>query len=156
MGTFIKLFICVLRLATLVQETWWAWFDKFYKAFCFKHTFVRVIVITHYLSITVPRVHHFIVYMDDIIISGNDGFGISALKGYLMKTFEMKDLGKLTFSWPRNPTQSPRYWYPSTEICWRPVIYGRVSNSRTAETPVEINVKIYQDDGGPLSDVTLY
>lgn len=37
-----------------------------------------------------------LVYVDDIIISGNDALGIKELKRYLMQTFKMKDLDHLT------------------------------------------------------------
>ena len=36
-------------------------------------------------------------YVDDIIISGNDIIGISQVKSYLMQTFKMKDLSELTY-----------------------------------------------------------
>lgn len=39
-----------------------------------------------------------LVYVDDIIISGNDALGIKELKRYLMQTFKMKDLDHLTYS----------------------------------------------------------
>lgn len=95
--------------------------------------------------------------MDGIIIGGNGGFGISALKGYLMKTFEMKDLGELTYflglEIQRNPQGIDVHQQKYAEDL---LSMAGFSNSRTAETPVEINVKIFQDDDSPLFDVTLY
>ena len=38
-----------------------------------------------------------IVYVDDIIVTGNDTEEIKALKEYLYKEFEMKDLGSLKY-----------------------------------------------------------
>ena len=38
-----------------------------------------------------------LLYVDDMIISGNDAIGISELKTYLMKNFKIKDLGSLTY-----------------------------------------------------------
>ena len=38
-----------------------------------------------------------LLYVDDMIISGNDISGISTLKSYLMRNFKMKDLGPLTY-----------------------------------------------------------
>ena len=38
-----------------------------------------------------------LIYVDDMIIRGNDAVGISKLKTYLIKTFKMMDLGSLTY-----------------------------------------------------------
>lgn len=38
-----------------------------------------------------------LVYIDDIVITGDDEEGISALKPFLMQRFDTKDLGKLRY-----------------------------------------------------------
>ena len=38
-----------------------------------------------------------LIYVDDMIISGNDVVGISNLKSHLMRTFKMNGLGFLTY-----------------------------------------------------------
>lgn len=38
-----------------------------------------------------------LIYVDDMIISGNDTTGIKECKSYLCRHFKMKDLGPLTY-----------------------------------------------------------
>ena len=38
-----------------------------------------------------------VAYVDDLIITGYDGDGISALKKFLSKQFQITDLGKLKY-----------------------------------------------------------
>ena len=40
---------------------------------------------------------HVLVYVDDLIISGNDGVAVQRFKDYLSQCFHMKDLGKLKY-----------------------------------------------------------
>jgi Reverse transcriptase (RNA-dependent DNA polymerase) len=41
----------------------------------------------------------FIVYVDDIVLTGNDTVEMGRIKGSLATEFEMKDLGALRFFW---------------------------------------------------------
>lgn len=94
-------------------------------------------------------------YVDDIIISGNDVIGINDLKHYLMKTFKMKDLGVLTYflgleiqCTPLGIHQ-PKYVEDLLSM-------ARLSHGQSAVTPMEINVKLQKEDGSPLPNATLY
>ena len=40
-----------------------------------------------------------LVYVDDIIIMGNDMVGLDMLRGCLVKEFKIKELGKLKYFW---------------------------------------------------------
>ncbi|XP_068662935.1 uncharacterized mitochondrial protein AtMg00810-like [Aristolochia californica] len=68
----------------------------------------------------------FLVYVDDIIITGTDSGLITKLQQVLHETFHMKDLGQLT-------------------CCASSVV-----------VPMEVNVKYRKDDGALLDDPTIY
>ncbi|KAK6121708.1 hypothetical protein DH2020_044576 [Rehmannia glutinosa] len=76
-------------------------------------------------------------YVDDVIITGDDVDGIALLKSELTYHFEMKDLGPL------------RYFL---DILDRP----RLNDTRYVDTPLELNVRYSPSDGTPLPDPTLY
>ncbi|MGG6712920.1 UNVERIFIED_CONTAM: hypothetical protein ITH36_25245, partial [Salmonella enterica subsp. enterica serovar Weltevreden] len=62
-----------------------AWFGRFSKAMTF-------------LKYTGPgQMAILLVYVDDIIVTGNDQKEIQALKQYLFKEFDIKDLGRLKY-----------------------------------------------------------
>lgn len=98
-----------------------------------------------------------VLYVDDIIISSNDIIGISQVKSYLMQTFKMKDLGKLTY-------------FLGLEI--KRTLFGiHVHQKKYAEdllttigfsdgcivdTPMELNLNLRKDYDSSLSDATSY
>ncbi|XP_022889459.1 uncharacterized protein LOC111404966 [Olea europaea var. sylvestris] len=76
-------------------------------------------------------------YVDDMIITGDDIDGISVLKTELPRQFEMKDLGSL------------RYFLDILER-------ARLTDNKIVDTLIEVNAKYSSFDGLPLSDPTLY
>ena len=90
--------VCHLKKSIYgLKQSSYAWFDKFSKA-----------IISH--GMTRSQVDHFVffkktrtgivilvVYVDDIVITGNDKKGISILINHLSLSFLTKDLGKLCY-----------------------------------------------------------
>ncbi|RVX11271.1 Heat shock 70 kDa protein 17 [Vitis vinifera] len=95
-----------------------------------------------------------IVYVDDIILSGNDMEELQKLKKYLSEEFEVKDLGNLKYSLPEETwyrerkytgrqgeilaacraldlslTHSARYWLCSE--CWKGLFFRKTENRDT-------------------------
>ena len=50
-----------------------------------------------FICILHSRYIYLVVYVDDIVITGNDQDGITNLKQHLFKHFQTKDLGKLKY-----------------------------------------------------------
>lgn len=58
----------------------------------------KVRQITHFFqTFKARKIIVLIVYVDDIVVTGDDGIEISCLKGDLAKKFEIKDLGRLRY-----------------------------------------------------------
>ncbi|CAJ2657775.1 unnamed protein product [Trifolium pratense] len=70
---------------------------------------------------------YLVVYVDDIVITGDDNDGIKALKQHLFQNFQTKDLGPL-----------------------------RLIDCKPVDTPMDPNVKLLPDQGEPYSDPGRY
>ncbi|OMO98638.1 hypothetical protein CCACVL1_04141 [Corchorus capsularis] len=98
-----------------------------------------------------------LIYVDDMIITGDDSKGIEQLKQHLFDKFEMKDLGFLRYFLGIEVAYSPRGYILSQSKYANDVINrARLTDERTADTPIELNVKLRPTDGTPLPNPTLY
>ncbi|KAL4035954.1 hypothetical protein IC575_004668 [Cucumis melo] len=98
-----------------------------------------------------------LLYVDDMIITGDDSQAISNLQYYLIKNFEMKDLGNLSYFPGLEISSSPSGYYLSqakyaSDLLNRP----GTTDSATFLTPLDPNVRLTPFDGVPLDDPTLY
>ena len=64
------------------------------------------------------RCIYLVVYVDDIVIMGNDQEGIQKLKHHLFHHFQTKDLGKLKY-FNRSCSISSGYHHLPAEVCLR-------------------------------------
>lgn len=98
-----------------------------------------------------------IVYVDDIIITGDDKQGIDDLKRYLQNSFRTKDLGKLRYFLGIEVARSKEGISLSQrkyvlEILEETGLLG----SKLVETPMDPNVKLYEDQTELLSNPKRY
>lgn len=91
-----------------------------------------------------------------MIITGDDVDGIAALKSALARCFAMKDLGSLRY-FLGIVTSSPK-GYLLTHSKYIADIFERacLTDNKTIDTPLELNVRYSSSDGSSLSDPTLY
>ncbi|KAK6123866.1 hypothetical protein DH2020_042391 [Rehmannia glutinosa] len=80
-----------------------------------------------------------------MIITGSDVDGIALLKSKLSSLFEMKDLGSLRYFLGIESKYT-------TDILER----ARITDTRTVDSPIEVNVRYSSSDGTLLADPTLY
>ena len=98
-----------------------------------------------------------IVYVDDIIITRDNKQGIDDLKRYLQNSFQTKDLSKLCYFLDIEVARSKE----GINLSQRKYVLDILEEtgllgSKLVETPVEPNVKLYEDQGELLSNPERY
>ena len=98
-----------------------------------------------------------LLYVDDMIIIGDDLSGIEELKDFLSQQFEMKDLGHLSYFLGLEITHSTDRLY-ITRAKYASELFSRaeLTDSKTVDTPIELNVHLTPSEGKPLSNPSLY
>ena len=98
-----------------------------------------------------------LLYVDDIIITGDDLSGIQELKDFLSRQFEMKDLGHLRYFLGLEITHSTDGLY-ITQVKYASELLSQagLTDSKTVDTPVELNAHLTPTGGQPLSNPSLY
>ena len=90
--------ICKLQRSIygLVQayRSWNIHFDSVIKAYGFIQTFGEVCI---YKKVSGSSIAFLILYVDDILLIGTDIEFLDSIKGYLNKSFSMKDLGEAAY-----------------------------------------------------------
>lgn len=98
-----------------------------------------------------------VVYVDDILLIGNNQVLINKVKSGLNSQFSIKDLGPLHYylgiEFLRNNngiSKSQRKY--ALELLQR----AGVLNEKPSNTPLDPNIKLNNSDGVPLTDTSLY
>ncbi|XP_065627885.1 uncharacterized mitochondrial protein AtMg00810-like [Quercus suber] len=99
----------------------------------------------------------FLLYVDEMIIIGDDLSGIQELKDFLSQQFEIKKIGHLSYFLGLEITHSTNGLY-ITQAKYASELLSRLglTNSKTVDTPVEFNVHPTPSGGKPLSNPSLY
>ena len=89
-----------------------------------------------------------LLYVDDMIITGDDLSGIQELKDFLSQQFEMKDLGHLSYFLGLEITHSTDGLYV-TQAKYASDLLSRagLTDSKTVDTPVELNAHLTPSGG---------
>ena len=77
------------------SRSWNIRFDELIKAYGFIQTFEEACI---YKKVSGSSVAFLILYVDEILLIGNDVEILDSMKGYLNKSFSKKDLGKVAYT----------------------------------------------------------
>ena len=150
--------VCRLRKALYgLKQAPRAWFSKFSYALT-QLGFVS----SAYDSALFRRETHsglilVLLYVDDMIITGDDTKGIADLKLSLSQKFEMKDLGQLNYFLGLEVNYDPDGYYLSqTKYASDLISRSGISDNNIATSPMEENWEQDISDGEPLQDPILY
>jgi hypothetical protein len=98
-----------------------------------------------------------LLYIDDMIITGDDHSGISDFKQFLHQQFEMKDLGHLGyFLGLEVSSDSTGYYLSRAKDTSDLLSRAGLIDTKVVSAPLEMNAHLAPLDGTPLSDATLY
>ena len=151
--------VCRLRksLYGLKQspKAWFKWFTKVVKGYGFvqcqsDHT----LFVKHFPE---GKLAIIIVYVDDIILTGNHEEKIDLLKKLLSKEFEIKDLGNLKYFLGMEIARSKK----GIAVSQRKYVLDLLNETgmlgcKPAETPMDSTVKLEESDGSPPVDKGRY
>ncbi|XP_024310449.1 uncharacterized protein LOC106866887 isoform X2 [Brachypodium distachyon] len=128
-----------------------AWFDRFRKAMVQMGYKQSNADHTLFYSRNGDKLVVLIVYVDDIIITGDDGSEIKRLKQQLTKEFEVKDLGHLRYFLGIEVSQSAKRIYLSQRKYVLDLLTETgMTGCRPAFTPIEANQRLTKDGGSPV------
>ena len=98
-----------------------------------------------------------LLYVDDMIITGDDLSDIQELKDFLSQQFEMKDLGHLSYFLGLAITHSTDGLY-ITQVKYASDFLSRagLTDSKIVDTLVELNAHLTPSGGKPLSNPSIY
>ena len=98
-----------------------------------------------------------LLYVDDMIIIGDDFSGIQELKDFLSQQFEMKDFGHLSYFLGLEITYSIDGLYiTQAKYAFELLSRAGLTDSKTVDTPVKLNAHLTPSGGKPLSNPSLY
>ncbi len=98
-----------------------------------------------------------VIYVNDLIITGDSGAYIFDLKKLLKQKFDMKDLGELRYFFGIEVIQSPKgIWLLQRQYALNKLSEYGMTGCKPISIPLEQNVKLSADEGDLVEDTTMY
>jgi hypothetical protein len=100
---------------------------------------------------------YLVVYVDDLLITGNNESYIASIKKELKKGFEMTNLGHLHYYLGIEVIQNPKYIFISQKKYIGELLnkFG-MAECNLVSTPMEHNLKLTSKEGNEFEDATKY
>jgi hypothetical protein len=94
-----------------------------------------------------------LLYVDDLLITGDDSEHISQVKKHLSKEFQMSDLGPLSYFLGIEVLQTRKGFYLSQSKYIQQLLHrSGITDTHTPATPMDIHLQLRPTDGTPLED----
>ena len=134
-----------------------AWFEKFASHILYLGFTASMADSSLFVFYSAKTIIYLLLYVDDIIITGNDSFQIQNLITTLGQVFELKDLGSLNYFLGIQITKFS-YGLTLTRSKYASDVLHRfhMENSKPTKTPSCSSTRLVPHDGVPLSDPSLY
>jgi hypothetical protein len=98
-----------------------------------------------------------LLYVDDMLITGDNSEHISHVKQHLSKEFQMSDLGPLSYFLGIEVQQTQKGFYLSQSKYIQDLLdRSGLTDTCIVATPMDIHLKLRPKDGTPLADPTRY
>ncbi len=98
-----------------------------------------------------------VIYVDDLIITGDNDANIFDLKKLLKQKFEMTDLGELHYFLGIEIIQSPKgIWLLQRQYAFNILSEYGMTSCKPILIPLEQNVKLSADEGDLVEDTIMY
>lgn len=152
-------FVCRLKKALYgLKQAPRAWSDKISRYLVSIGFVVGNADSSLYVKKTQDGIVMIVIYVDDLIITGDCGKGIDEVKASLCKEFDMKDLGDLRFFLGIEVIRTSKgIWLVQRQYAALDMLakYGMTA-CKPMLTPLEQNMKLRADLGDELEDITMY
>ena len=150
--------VCRLRKALYgLKQAPRAWFAKFHKTIMQLNFSASAHDSALFTRKTSNGTVVLLLYVDDMIITGDDSIGIEELKQFLSQNFEMKDLGPLSYFLGLEVlSSSDGLFLSQAKYASDLVSRAGLTDSKIEHTPLEPNVRFTPQDGTLLDDATPY
>ena len=167
-----KKFTCNLLLVSLLNQIRFLTFDVHFMALNKLHelglpnsalpslawvTWLVIMILPYFFRRTDKCTILLLLYVDDMIITSDDLNDIQELKDFLSQQFEMKDLGHISYFLGLEITHSTDGLYiTQAKYAFELLSRAGLTDSKTVDTPVELNAHLTLTGGKPLSNPSLY
>jgi hypothetical protein len=150
--------VCRLKKALYaLKQALRAWLDKISQYLVTSGFQTSNVSFSPYVKKTDHGIIVRVIYVDDLIITGNSDGDIFDLKKLLKQKFEMKDLGKLHYFFGIELIQSFKgIWLLQRQYALNKLSEYGMTSCKPISIPLEQNVKLSADEGKLVEDTTMY
>jgi len=150
--------VCRLKKALYgLKQAPRAWSDKISQYFVTSGFQTSVVDFSLYVKKTDYGIIVIVIYVDDLIITGDNDADIFDLKKLLKQKFEMKDSRKLRYFLGIEVIQSLKgIWLLQRQCALNKLLEYGMTGCKLISIPLEQNVKLAADEGDLVEDTTMY